>query len=158
VSHIEHPVFGKIIFDLSWEGELDINIFGQSKKVILYIHGDEKGEFKEGQIEAFQNFMDKCSDLLELSEEDIFKYYLDNNNEIREILEDSTDGLAPHIKDKKELSQLLVPTHLLIREVLDDGIRVVGLLFDCTWDTSHGLAVRYENEEITEVGPQDILL
>ena len=33
-----------------------------------------------------------------------------------------------------------------------------GFLFTCDWDQENGLAVKFENGELPEVGPQDIVL
>lgn len=159
MSTMEHPLFGEIRYDLSWEGELNINIFGEIKRIVLYIHGDEVGEFNAGQTNVFASFMNRESELLQLSENAVYEYYLDTYMEIRDMVgEDMADKIAPHINNREELAKLIEPTHLLIREVFSDGLRVVGLLFDCTWDTSHGLAVKFENEHIVEVGSQDIVL
>jgi hypothetical protein len=32
------------------------------------------------------------------------------------------------------------------------------MLFECTWEEEHGLAVKFENEKVVEVGYQDIVL
>ena len=33
-----------------------------------------------------------------------------------------------------------------------------GFHFTCDWDEEHGLAIKFEDGELAEVGPQDILL
>ncbi|WP_425557580.1 DUF6985 domain-containing protein [Herbaspirillum huttiense] len=35
---------------------------------------------------------------------------------------------------------------------------MVGVLFQCTWEPELGLAVKFVNEEVEEVGTQDIVL
>jgi hypothetical protein len=47
---------------------------------------------------------------------------------------------------------------IIQRSFTDPRERVVGLLFDCSWDVSLGLAVKFINEHLSEVGTQDIVL
>ncbi|WP_407665834.1 DUF6985 domain-containing protein [Mycolicibacterium aubagnense] len=35
---------------------------------------------------------------------------------------------------------------------------MIGLLFDCTWEPELGVAVKFVDETVAEVGPQDIVL
>lgn len=159
MSKVDHPVFGEIEYDLTWDGEWDITFLGEKKGIMLTIRGDNSGDFSEGQVEVFNKYKDNESRLLLEAEEAVFNYYLENYLDIREMIgEEDADEVAPHIDSKEQLKSLVEPTELLIRRVLNDGVRVVGLLFDCSWDTSHGLAVKFEDEHIVEVGNQDIVL
>lgn len=159
MSKINHPLFGEIEYDLTWDGEKSITIFGKTKKLMLTIRGGNSGDFLEGQVEVYKNFTNNEPRLLMEAEDAIIKYYSEIYKDIREMVgEDDADEIAPHIDSKDKLYTLIEPTELLIRRVGSDGVRVVGLLFDCTWDTSHGLAVKFENEHVVEVGSQDIVL
>ena len=71
---------------------------------------------------------------------------------------EEADKIAPIIENKEELGNLVEPTQLIVRRVRNNGIRRLGLLFDCTWNIEHGLAVKIEDEEVVEVGFQDIVL
>ncbi|MNI92529.1 hypothetical protein D3C73_1503370 [compost metagenome] len=71
---------------------------------------------------------------------------------------DEADKIVPIIEKKEELVQLVEPTQLIIRRVRKNGVRRIGLLFNCSWEIEHGLAVKIEDEEIVEVGFQDIVL
>ncbi|WP_415820871.1 DUF6985 domain-containing protein, partial [Listeria booriae] len=51
-----------------------------------------------------------------------------------------------------------IPTQLIIRRVRKNGVRRIGLVCDCTWDTDNGVGVRIENEKVEEVDYQDIVL
>lgn len=63
----------------------------------------------------------------------------------------------PIISGKQDLVRLVKPTTLFVPEplLLDD--RVIGLLYDCTWEPELALAVKIVNETVEEVGPQDIV-
>jgi hypothetical protein len=51
-----------------------------------------------------------------------------------------------------ELNQIIFPYSF------GEDIRKVGLLLNCTWEPEHGLALKFENEMVVEVGYQDIVL
>lgn len=92
-------------------------------------------------------------------EDAIFDYYQEVYMEYRDMVgEDEADKIAPIIENKEEMGKLVEPTQLTIRRVRKNGIRRIGLLFNCTWEIEHGLAVKIEDEEIVEVGFQDIVL
>lgn len=38
------------------------------------------------------------------------------------------------------------------------GGRSIGLSFDCSWDEENGLGIRLNNEEVIDVGFQDIAI
>ena len=42
--------------------------------------------------------------------------------------------------------------------VFGRDIREFGILCECTWEIEHGLAIKYQNEEVVEVGYQDIII
>ncbi len=66
--------------------------------------------------------------------------------------------LYPIIVNKEELGHLVEPAQLIIRRVRKNGARRIGLLFNCICEIEHGLTVKIEDEEIVEVGFQDIVL
>ncbi|WP_259392278.1 DUF6985 domain-containing protein [Paenibacillus thiaminolyticus] len=86
-------------------------------------------------------------------------YYQEVYMEYRDMVgADKANKIASIIENKEELGNLVEPTQLIVRRVRNNGIRRLGLLFDCTWDIEHGLAVKIEDEEVVEVGFQDIVL
>ena len=156
---INHDLFGEISYDLYWIGEQKIKIFEQEKTIILSIDGSEEGEFQEAQKDAYKNFIHNMNDIIRKVEDALFDSYQEVYIDYREMFNsEEVDKLVPIIKDKRELANLMSPTQLIIRRVRKNGIRRVGLLFDCTWEIEHGVGVKIENEEVTEVGFQDIIL
>lgn len=158
MSKIVDETFGVIEFDYYWEGSTEIEIYGKRRTIKLSIDGDDGGEFQDEQKTAFTNFNSRKKELLELAEIEIYKYYLSVYEEIRDMVGESADDVAPHINNKEDISRIVTPKELLVRTVHNNGIRRIGLLFECTWEPEHGLAVRFENENITEVGFQDIII
>ncbi|WP_406851113.1 DUF6985 domain-containing protein [Herbaspirillum huttiense] len=65
---------------------------------------------------------------------------------------------CPKIENSLQLKSLIKPTEIVIQQSFGTGDRVVGVLFQCTWEPELGLAVKFVNEEVEEVGTQDIVL
>lgn len=159
MANLNHELFGEISYDLYWSGQQKIKIFGKEKVIILSIDGNEEGEFHDVQKEAYTNLVENMDDIMTKVEEAIFDYYQEVYMDYREMVrEDESDKIAPIIENKEELGHLVEPTQLIIRRVRKNRVRRIGLLFNCTWEMEHGLAVKIEDEEIVEVGFQDIVL
>ncbi|WP_427182385.1 DUF6985 domain-containing protein [Paenibacillus sp. TC-CSREp1] len=159
MANLNHELFGEISYDLYWSGQQKIKMFGKDKAIILSVDGNEEGEFQDVQKEAYTNFIGNMDDIMTKVEAAIFDYYQEVYMDYREMVgEDEADKIAPIIENKEELDHLIEPTQLIIRRVRKNGVRRIGLLFNCTWEIEHGLAVKIEDEEIVEVGFQDIVL
>lgn len=134
-------------------------MFGKKREVILSIDGEEDANFSPIQREAYINFMSNMDEIMDAVELGIFEYYEDNYEEYRDMAgEVEADKIAPEISTIKELGNLVIPTQLIIRRVRKNGVRRIGLVSDCTWDTDNGVGVRIENEKVEEVDYQDIVL
>ncbi|MFE6077501.1 DUF6985 domain-containing protein [Paenibacillus sp. NPDC057886] len=159
MANLNHELFGEISYDLYWSGQQKIKIFGKEKFIILSIDGNEEGEFHDVQKEAYTNLVENMDDIITEVEEAIFDYYREVYMDYREMVgEDESDKIAPIIENKEELGHLVEPTQLIIRRVRKNGVRRIGFLFNCTWEIENGLAVKIEDEEIVEVGFQDMVL
>lgn len=71
---------------------------------------------------------------------------------------DEADEAAPLVESANDLRAIVRLNTLFFPEDFGSGKRVAGLLADCSWDPALGLAVRFEDERIVGVGPQDIVL
>lgn len=158
MKKINHPLFGEIVHDLYWSGQQKINIFGQEKIVSLTIDGEEDDLFPQIQEEAYRNFITDINRLTQEAEQAIFEYYQEECPEYRTMVGDETaDQIAPIITTTQELGKLVEPVGLIILPDFEDGIRRVGLIFNCTWEED-GIGIKFENEEVVEVGYQDIVI
>ncbi|MEK4112857.1 hypothetical protein ABIC86_002878 [Paenibacillus sp. DS2363] len=153
-------LFGKIVYEDLWIGTTEITIFGEKRKILLNIYGEENEEITPNQRDAFSQFKANMPSIVKESEDKILEYYLENFEDYRAMQSDSeeVEKIAPKISSIDELGRLVTPTGLLIRYDFEDGIRRVGILCDCTWEQEHGLGIGVENEEVIEVGLQDIVL
>lgn len=107
--------------------------------------------------ECFKQFDSKKDYCLRQAEQAIFLYYQEVCGEYRDQLgKESADQLMPIIENISQLKGLIRPTTLFLKSAFSKHQRIAGLLFDCTWETSLGLAVKFVDEVIEGVGPQDI--
>jgi len=153
-------LFGEIIYEDLWIGAIEITMFGKNQKILLNIYGEENEEITSNQRDAFSQFKLNMPNIVKESEDKIFKYYLENCDDYRAMQSNSeeVEKIAPKISSIEELGKLVTPTSFLIRYDFEDGIRRVGILCDCTWEPEHGLGISVENEEVVEIGVQDIVL
>ncbi|MDM2082852.1 DUF6985 domain-containing protein [Mycobacteroides abscessus] len=156
------PVLGDVAFDEArgWEGVYTFPFLGCEVTVPLVLGGWEEDEPVEPlQREAVQAFNSHKDELCAQAEDAIYANYLEHRPELREQFGATADKLMPILGDKEGLAQLLTPTTFFVpipQRNADE--RVVGILFDCTWEPELGLAVKFVNEKVVEVGPQDIVL
>ncbi|NHZ42383.1 DUF6985 domain-containing protein [Massilia aquatica] len=152
-------IIGKLSFDYGWTRPYKLCFLDEPIVVRLSVSGDEDGFIQENQRSAFANFDANLDVHVKNAEAAIFEYYSGIFSECREKFgAEFADQMAPIITQKEQLKILIKPTSLFIPESFDSDDRIVGLLYNCSWDTSLDLAVKFINENIDEIGPQDIIL
>ncbi|GAS83213.1 DUF6985 domain-containing protein [Paenibacillus amylolyticus] len=153
-------LFGEIVYEDLWIGTTEITMFRKNQKILLNICGEENEEITPNQRDAFSQFKANMPSIVKESEYKILEYYLENYEDYRAMQSDceEVEKIAPKISSIDKLGRLVTPIGLLIRYDFEDGIRRVGILCDCTWEQEHGLGISVENEEVVEVGLQDIVL
>jgi hypothetical protein len=135
------------------------SMFGQAFLTRLVVPCDEGEQIEQSQREDFIKFDAQKEDLIDKAEAAIFDYYLGIVDEYRErVGAEFADRTAPEIDEISQLRTLIDPTETIIQQSFGEDERIVGLLFDCSWDPSLGLAVKFVNERLDEVGVQDIVL
>lgn len=159
MKKIEHVILGDLSYNYGWKREIKVNLFGYERAITLNVDGDDSAEFEAAQVSAYQQFFSDEDTLLKKAEDSILKYYLEVYDDYRQRLgEKFADEMAPILSNKYELAEIVELKQLVFPMVFDEDARQVGLLFECTWEPEHGLAVKFENEEVVEVGFQDIVL
>jgi hypothetical protein len=106
---------------------------------------DDEG-LEQKQIRAFQQYREGSSQLLREAEKSMLAYY-------QSVCEDYG---APSISSVAQFARLIQPESLYFPYVRPRP--TFGLLCQCTWEPEHGLAVKFVNGKVTEVGFQDIVL
>ena len=156
---IQHKMFGELAYYHGWKRAMNITLFGHEKTVTLNIEAEDDAEFEDAQVNAYHTFFGDKNRLLNLAEDAIFNYYLKVCEAYRQrIGEKLAKKMAPIISTKNEIATIVEPKQLIFPMVFDKDMKQVGLLLECTWEPEHGLAVKFEDEEIVEVGFQDIVL
>ena len=157
---INDHVLGMISYENIWKGETSITFFGKAVRIDLYINGDEDVDISPVQRDAFIAFKTAESRIISETESAIYDYYLDIYSDYRamQLSEEQADKNVPSISSKEGLEPLIQAISLLIDYDFQDGMRRIGLLFECTWEPEHGVGVSIINEKISKVGFQDIML
>lgn len=156
---INHEVFGEIVFEAGWVKEINLEMFGVMRKLEVVIDAEEDGEFEEVQIEAYKKFFRYIDQRVKDAERAVLNYYESEIPSYREkFKEEERHKYVPKITGKDDLSALVTPKKIMFPMVFDDNEREAGFICDCSWEIEHGLGVRFVNEEVVEVGFQDILL
>lgn len=153
------PVLGHLIYDFGWTRDYQMEFWGRNYDVRLVIPCDDDSEIETEQREAFRRFEESRTSLLCQAQDRILFHYQRIAPERRTQVGPSlADRMVPMIAAPGDIAELVTPKELLIQQSLGSGERLIGLLFDCTWDPDLGLAVKIVDEEVIEVGPQDIIL
>lgn len=156
---MDDNLFGNLVYDYGWVGRYSYKLFDDLVNVKLVVPCDAGEEIEASQREAFSAFNSKRDSLIAQAEEAIFAYYQKVVEDYRDRLGDEyADRMAPKIRQLSELASLIEPTDIVIQQSFGSSDRIVGLLFSCSWDPELGLAVKFLNESVGEVGPQDIVL
>ncbi|OKP88796.1 cytoplasmic protein [Paenibacillus sp. P3E] len=150
------PIFGDLEYNYSWSKDTTILFFGRETDITLMIDGEEDGEFDEEQYVAYQALMKSWEQLHESILEPILNYYRQKRHELGyDIAQNENYPLvetSDQILEMIALDGIVVP-YGDIREGRD-----IGILFNCTWDQENGLGLRLLNEEVVDVGYQDIVI
>lgn len=153
---ISDSIFGKIEYDYIWFRRTKINFLNNKVDIILMIAGDEEGQFEEGQYEAYQALIKKWDKVQETFLNSIIEYYKQKRSELGYDIELSKN--YPEIKSTKELLDHITLVGIKVPNADIYGERSIGISFDCTWDKENGLGLRLNNEEVIDVGYQDIAI
>ena len=151
---IHDVVFGELEFDYIWFKYIPIHFSEKEQNIILMIAGDEDGEFEEGQYDAYKTLMDKWDSLSNTFLNPILDYYNEKREELGYHMEFNEN--YPAIESIEELLKHITLTGIKVPYAGIYGERSIGIGFDCSWDSENGLGLRLNNEQVVEVGYQDI--
>jgi len=161
MEKIFDELFGELTYNLSWIGKTILSIFGVEHEVGLHIRCNEGENITANQRQVYINFEQHSTEILKNTEMAIFNYYLEVCQDYQARLQDAEliKKNAPVITRICELKDLVEAQTLLIDYDYQDEKPIrMGILFECTWEPEHGVAVRIENGEIVETGFQDIVI
>lgn len=153
---LNDEVFGEIEFDFSWSKEETIIFNDKKEEIVLLIAGDEDGEFEEGQYEAYTVFKEKWQMIQKNILPSILEYYNTRRGELGFDVEENEN--YPYIENEDMLLKHITLVGIKVPYADIYGGRSMGLSFDCLWDEENGLGIRLSNEEVIEIGLQDIAI
>lgn len=141
------------------EKSLSINLFKQEYEVSLIFRLRNDGSLDTItplMIEVANHYIHQITSKLEEATMILKNYY---ENDVQEMAE---EGFYDYItiEDISDLSNVLKPTQILIKDVKrnDGNVSVfLGLIFQCDWDED-GFVIKYdENGNVDEIGTTDII-
>jgi hypothetical protein len=152
-------IAGELDYEYGWCRPVSVLFFGERCSIELAFAGDADRELDAGQREAFSAFWPSKDRWLSNAEAAILSHYHSIRPGVRSRLpSDAAEKVAPLIEKTNDLRAIVRLKTLFFPEDFGSGKRVAGLLADCSWEPALGLAVRFEDERIADVGPQDIVL
>ena len=157
---IVHPILGELTFHYGWTKRMKLNIFDQEFSVEINIDADEDALFDENQIEAYQFFFKDLENRIQEAEKCVIEYF---HSVVSDLLARDVDA---GLKEKwvlaenqaSEIFKFLTVKQILFPMNFDEHTREVGLICDCVWDSENGIGIKYIDENLSEIGFQDILL
>ena len=90
----------------------------------------------------------------------LFQYYREHLSIIRENIDENLWELkAPKLEsnDVNRFKELIKPTIIYIPQTFEEDKIIYGVIFSCKWEDECGIAVKFEDEQVT-VGTDDIIM
>ncbi|WP_027086698.1 DUF6985 domain-containing protein [Cohnella panacarvi] len=153
---INDAIFGELEYNYIWFRDITIDFNGKETVISLSVNGEEDGKFDEVQYEAYNAFIKNWKQI----QHDILQPILDYYNKTRYELGYDV-GFNENYPVVDTTAQILEMVKLDGISIPYGGIyegRGIGLAFECTWDTENGLGVLLIDEQVTEVGYQDVIM
>ncbi len=159
MEQINDDVLGTMTYRHGWTRDYEVLAFGENVGVRLTVPCGKGSDIEDAQRQAFVAFDKQKDALVKVAEKALLKYYEEVGPEYRERLgSEFADKMAPSISDLAQLKPLVQLNQVIAQRSFSSGDRVIGLLFSCSWEPELGAAVKFVNEEVEEVGTQDIVL
>ena len=157
---LNHHIFGKIKFNYGWTRDMTVTIFGEQYVLEIIIDADDDGKFEVNQERAYIFFKEHLDEIVKEANCAIVSYY---NREISNIVSgythtDEKQYFLDKIGDKEQIYSLLKLKQIMFPLTFDENVEEFGFLCDCDWDKENGLAIKFTNGVLSEIGSQDILL
>lgn len=149
-----NSIFGELEYEYGWNGNTNLDWYGNNINVEVVIAGEEDEEIDETQCESYQEFIKNWEKIKEVLLDSILSYYvnlrdeLGYSNDSNENYPEITNSID--LKEKITLDSIVIPLSGIY-----DG-RSVALAFHCDWDEENGLGVVLVNEKISDIGYNDI--
>ena len=106
------------------------------KAVMVEIQPGNCASIPEAAKETLEFFFDNYSKYKEVLAEAILEYYYECKASWGpDDPDDPDDPKFPEVKDEEELTKMYSINYILIHDTERNEKNILGLLYDCTWDT-----------------------
>ncbi|MEC0108477.1 DUF2004 domain-containing protein [Paenibacillus taichungensis] len=150
------PVFGVLEYNYGWTRKTMFQLFGEELEITLMIDGDEDGRFDEKQYTAYQSLIQDWKQVQYNLLQPILDYYRQKRIELGYDV--AFNENYPLVETTAQLMKMITLEGIVVPYGDINEERDIGVLFSCTWDSENGLGVRLLNEEIADVGYQDVAI
>ncbi|PWW43217.1 MULTISPECIES: DUF6985 domain-containing protein [Paenibacillus] len=150
------PVFGVLEYNYGWTRKTMFQLFGEELEITLMIDGDEDGRFDEKQYTAYQSLIQDWKQVQYNLLQPILDYYRQKRIELGYDV--AFNENYPLVETTAQLMKMITLEGIVVPYGDIKEERDIGVLFSCTWDSENGLGVRLLNEEIADVGYQDVAI
>lgn len=153
---LNDEVFGELEYDYIWSKDTTINYLGVKTPISLIIEGDEEGVFDKDQYSSYLTLMGNWEEIQQSLFQPILNYYLQKRHELG--YEIAPNDNYPFIDTTDQLMKMITLEGIVVPYGDINERRDIGVLFSCTWDSENGLGLRLLDEEIADVGYQDVAI
>lgn len=147
--------FEKLTYECGWNGKAAIDWFDRTRVVDLVVCGEADEKIEDAQCESYEKFMEAWARIKDTILARILDYYTNLQYELGYSDNSNANypklSTADEMKDKVSLDSIVVP----LAEDYDG--RSIALAFHCAWDSENGLGVVLVNEDVYDIGCQDIV-
>jgi len=153
---INDTVLGELEYEYGWFRYTTIEFCGKEAEIALMIKGEEDGKFDEEQYIAYNSLMQKWEQIQYSILEPILNYYKQTRHELGYDISHNVN--FPEIETTEQILDMIKLVGIVVPygDIYDE--RDIGITFDCTWDIENGLRLRLLNEQVNEVGYQDVAI
>ena len=140
-------------------GSIIIQWFDCKKKVdVIFERDDNKLPPSDTQMNAFISFIKNEKEFFTELPAKLFKYF-ENERSVSPLDKEVIAELFPQIRNPMELKNLVGIPYIVVSYFDGQGfLDYIGLGMSCHWEEEHGLGVKIEKNQVTEIGYQDIIL
>ncbi|MEN1939251.1 DUF2004 domain-containing protein [Paenibacillus sp. 102] len=153
---INDSVFGKLEYDFIWSKDTTISFLGNEVEIALIVKGDESGQFDEEQYVAYTSLMQNWEHLQQSFLQPILEYYKQERHELGYDIE--VNESYPLVETTDQILEMINLDGIIVPYVGIFEGRDIRITFKCTWDIENGLGLRLLDEQVTEVGYQDVVI
>lgn len=122
--------------------KINMNIWGREFELPVMIKQFKGKEITDTQKDAIDEF-ESCEKIVNSVKTDVEHYVLENG--LRETGVNEVDNIFKYV----------IPKSVLVPKTKE---RVVAIMCNYKFDMEHGIAIIFENENLKNIGPQDLIL